>query len=195
MIAPVIGLVAVGVLLYVVFAALFGSTAGVIAVAVLGLIGFLGSSARSSSRCGSRRREAAGTGVGGPAGGGGGIGLVGPSVRSTTRGDHRRARRTSLRRVVARRGLRFKNALVRRGDVGPEAVLGCGARRAEYCDARLVDPLGVVPLVGHPAPAGFGGVAPAKVAFQLGHGGTVGAARGAVGDTIGSIAGPASRRT
>lgn len=42
MIAPVIGLVAVGVLLYVLFAALFGTTAGVIAVAVLMLVGFLG---------------------------------------------------------------------------------------------------------------------------------------------------------
>ena len=41
-IAPVIGLVAVGVLLYVLFAALFGTTAGVIAVAVLMLVGFLG---------------------------------------------------------------------------------------------------------------------------------------------------------
>jgi hypothetical protein len=41
-IAPVIGLVTVSVLLYVVFAALFGSTAGVIAVAVLALLGFLG---------------------------------------------------------------------------------------------------------------------------------------------------------
>ena len=42
MIAPVIGLVAVGVLFYVLFAALFGTTAGVIAVAVLMLVGFLG---------------------------------------------------------------------------------------------------------------------------------------------------------
>lgn len=41
MIAPVIGLVTVGVLLYVAVAALFGSTAGVLAVAVLLLIGFL----------------------------------------------------------------------------------------------------------------------------------------------------------
>jgi hypothetical protein len=42
MIAPVIGLVTVAMLLYLVFAALFGSTAGVIAVAVLALVGFLG---------------------------------------------------------------------------------------------------------------------------------------------------------
>ena len=42
MIAPVIGLVTVGVLLYVAVAALFGSTAGALAVVVLLLIGFLG---------------------------------------------------------------------------------------------------------------------------------------------------------
>jgi 4-amino-4-deoxy-L-arabinose transferase-like glycosyltransferase len=42
MIAPIIGGLVVAVLLYVVFAALFGSTAGVIAVAVLALLGFLG---------------------------------------------------------------------------------------------------------------------------------------------------------
>jgi hypothetical protein len=42
MIAPVIGLVTVAVLLYLVFAALFGSTAGVVAVAVLAFVGFLG---------------------------------------------------------------------------------------------------------------------------------------------------------
>ncbi len=42
MIAPVIGLITVAVLLYLVVAVLFGSTAGVIAVAVLALVGFLG---------------------------------------------------------------------------------------------------------------------------------------------------------
>ncbi len=42
MIAPLIGGLVVAVLFYVVFAALFGSTAGLIAVAVLLLLGFVG---------------------------------------------------------------------------------------------------------------------------------------------------------
>ena len=67
-------------------------------------------------------------------------------------------------------GLGFSDADVRGDNLGQESVQGCGARRAEDRDTRLVEPLRVVLVVGGPAPVKVEGDAPAELAFEHGPG-------------------------
>ena len=58
---------------------------------------------------------------------------------------------------------------IRGGDLGQEAAHGCGARRTDERDPRLVDPLRVVSVVASPAHVGVEGDAPAEGTFEHRH--------------------------
>ena len=106
------------------------------------------------------------------------------SLRRSTIAGELRAGLGRAREACARG---IKDADVLGGELGSVSELGCSARRAEDRDDQPVGSLCVIPANSSPAFAGLVGVAPAEVAFEPGHGSTLGASGRPGRDTIGSI--------